>query len=195
MLGYAAFEIYLPLRLHFTGNYSYFKYDGRMKGLNTRYKKRNDKFYFEKVGDRYATKKSLLKFLIPQFLNNSNFNIVYAFDEDAVKIQRKWISDIKAMNYIFQEDVKYLLDKYDFNEMLDDRNGDHPPIFKEMLLSEINIHTFLIFHSVCDILNKWTNVNDVVYIEWKEKILNYSELVTPNKLEYRELLKTLINPK
>ena len=47
--GYLAYLKYLALQRHFTSNYDYHKFAGKVKASTDAYQKRNDMFSFEKI--------------------------------------------------------------------------------------------------------------------------------------------------
>lgn len=144
---------------------------------------------------RFQSHQKLSLFLLPQFLNNPHFHISESLGEEAHDLAIKWTADVSAMDYSFEEDSKYLLDKYNLNELLKEpKNGDHPLIFKELLNQEIKFETYLIYCEIFSILEKWTSINDIVYTTWKSKTLNYSTFLNlESDIErYKNIIKNLL---
>ncbi len=56
MTGYEAFSIYHTLKLHFTSDYDYFKYNGKCNISPTTFENRRDKYHFYKLSRKYPNK-------------------------------------------------------------------------------------------------------------------------------------------
>ena len=68
--GFNAYKIYLALKSHFTSDYDYFKYHGKMRVKEESFLKRRDKFFFEKIERRY--KKELVPFFVSNLIKEDN---------------------------------------------------------------------------------------------------------------------------
>ena len=51
--GFDAYKTYLALKRHFTSDYDYFKYNGKVRAGVESFLKRNDKFFFRKLITSY----------------------------------------------------------------------------------------------------------------------------------------------
>ena len=51
--GFDAYKVYLALKQHFTSNYDYFKYNGKVRAGEESFLKRNDRFFFRKLSKKY----------------------------------------------------------------------------------------------------------------------------------------------
>ena len=47
--GFDVFKVYLAVKLHFTSNYDYFEYDGKVNCKLETFTKRNDRYFFHKL--------------------------------------------------------------------------------------------------------------------------------------------------
>ena len=77
MEAYDAYKIYHALKLHFTSNYDYMKYNGKANASVDSFLKRNDRPFFGKVARKY--KDDTKDFFISNFIVNpkgwiGNFN-------------------------------------------------------------------------------------------------------------------------
>ena len=52
--GFDVFKVYLAVKLHFTSNYNYFDYDGKVNCKLETFTKRNDSYFFHKLSKNYC---------------------------------------------------------------------------------------------------------------------------------------------
>ncbi len=71
MTGYEAFSIYHTLKLHFTSDYDYFKYNGKCNISPTTFENRRDKYHFYKLSRKYPNKEQFQNFVIANLFENS----------------------------------------------------------------------------------------------------------------------------
>ena len=68
--GYEVYIMYLALQRHFSTNYDYFLYNGKVKASKDAYSARNDIFSFEKL-TKIIRKEDREDFFVAHFLDNS----------------------------------------------------------------------------------------------------------------------------
>ena len=62
--GFDVFKVYLAVKLHFTSNYDYFEYDGKVNCKLETFTKRNDRYFFHKLAQNMAKIKYLISLLL-----------------------------------------------------------------------------------------------------------------------------------
>ena len=88
--GFNVFKIWLGLKLHFTTEtYDWFKYDGRVNCKLETFTKRNDRYFFYKLGTKY-NEKEIINYFVANFLSDTK--IKYGISK---KTQRKTKNLIK----------------------------------------------------------------------------------------------------
>ena len=69
MSGYQACVLYRALKLHFTTDYDFNKYKGKVKYTKAQFDKNKHKFVYEKLAKKYSDEE-LKKFFVANFLQN-----------------------------------------------------------------------------------------------------------------------------
>ena len=74
--GFEAYKTYLALKRHFTSDYNYFKYNGKIRASEESFLRRNDRFFFRKLSKKY-NKEELVDFYVSNFIisNNSKYKL------------------------------------------------------------------------------------------------------------------------
>lgn len=111
--GYYTYIKYLALQRHFSSDYDYFKYQGKVNASKEAYLNRNDFYSFEKLS-KILPIKELTMFFVSHFLEQPNC----------------WIKDMKKSNYEkykskldhfpgkFKEELQYLVSQYSPPDMV-----------------------------------------------------------------------------
>ena len=70
--GFDVFRVYMAVKLHFTTNYNYFDYDGKVNIKLDTFTKRNDRYFFHKLSTKYK-QDEILDFFVANFIDKGFF--------------------------------------------------------------------------------------------------------------------------
>jgi hypothetical protein len=193
--GFNAYKTYLALRNHFTTDYDYFKYNGKLNVKEESFLKRKDKFFFEKIERRY--KKDLVPFFVSNLIKEDNSWSGSLVSDKAEQVFNEWKKKFQSLKYSFREDMSKLRDYLDrndlqFDELFQCDDGQHPIILKLLISEDISIESFIILEKNLRFVKKINkHVDDFVWIEYNKKIVKYSSFIDIDVKEYRHVLKTM----
>lgn len=193
--GFNAYKTYLALRNHFTTDYDYFKYNGKLNVKEESFLKRKDKFFFEKIERRY--KKDLVPFFVSNLIKEDNSWSGSLVSDKAEQVFNEWKKKFQSLKYSFREDMSKLRDYLDrndlqFDELFQCDDGQHPIILKLLISEDISIESFIILEKNLGFVKKINkHVDDFVWIEYNKKIVKYSSFIDIDVKEYRHVLKTM----
>ena len=194
--GFNAYKIYLALKSHFTSDYDYFKYHGKMRVKDESFLKRRDKFFFEKIERRY--KKELVPFFVSNLIKEDNAWSGSLATDQAEQTFNEWKKKTQSLRYVFKEDmgkVRALMDHNDlqFDELFDCGDGQHPAILKLLISEDISIESFVILDQVLSFAKRINRIllDDFTWIVYYKKVIKYSRFIEVDKKEYRMILKDI----
>lgn len=194
--GFNAYKIYLALKSHFTSDYDYFKYHGKMRVKEESFLKRRDKFFFEKIERRY--KKELVPFFVSNLIKEDNAWSGSLATDQAEQTFNEWKKKTQSLRYVFKEDmgkVRALMDHNDlqFDELFDCGDGQHPAILKLLISEDISIESFVILDQVLSFSKRINRIllDDFTWIVYYKKVIKYSRFIEVDKKEYRMILKDI----
>ena len=181
MEAYDAYKIYHALKLHFTSDYDYNKYNGKANVSVDSFLKRNDRPFFGKVARKY--KDDTKDFFISNFIVNpkgwvGNFN-----DENYLN----WKKRNQSLKYNYKSELVELFHKVSTFDEIFHNGSQHPLLLKQFMAKKLSIETVAILESLlgfCDRFDKQIEEN-IVWPDRKKLILNYSNLLTIDVNEYR----------
>lgn len=145
--GFETYKLYLALQRHFSSNYDYFQYNGKVNVSSEAYSKRSDVFSFEKLS-KIVPSEERVDFFVAHF----------------VEKPKMWIREMNLS--IFEtHKQKYLRLKSNFREDLQkiklegpgqvmQTNGDIPKIHKMVMSKEINIESLIILNRIWPFLDR-----------------------------------------
>lgn len=182
------------LKAHFDGKYDVNKYHWNMNVSPKSFNKRKDKYFFDKLSDKYNVKELVMIFAF-NFLSNKDAWVGDISDSDAIMFFRQREGDLDNVNHLFKDDLENLLyycNKHDINfKKLFQWSSSHPIIFKMLQQEIISYETFVIIDTIGRFTHKWDD-KDLIWHDYKKRIEAYKNLLNINKSACRELFKTTV---
>ncbi|ATN93210.1 loader of DNA helicase [Salmonella phage Melville] len=201
--GKSVYLLYLMLKNHFAGRYDVIKYNWRMRVSDKAYQKRRDKYFFEKLSEKYKLKELAIIFM-SNLVANQDAWIGDISDADALVFYREYIGKLKMIKSTFEEDVRniyYFSKKVEvktLNEIFVYNNKINTSyVFKLLQSSIISFETFIILDSFLDIINNHDQATDnLVWSNYSTKLNAYKKILDVDALEAKQLfIKTVKNCK
>jgi hypothetical protein len=193
--GYNAYKTYIALKNHFRSDgYDYFKHRGKTRLKEESFLKRKDKFFFEKLENKY--KEDLVDFFVCNLVTDQNSWIGTMVGDKAERTFNEWKKRKQSLKYSFKEDImkiKDYIDRHDvsFDDIFTCQNDQHPIILKLLISEEISIESFIILDRVLNFIRHINNflLDEYIWSEYNKKIIKYSPFVTIDKKEYHMVMK------
>jgi len=195
--GFDAYKTYLALKQHFTSDYDYFKYNGKVRANVDSFLKRRDKFFFRKLSKKY-TKDELVNFFVSNFIVSDNWigNLISQESEDNyVQFKKR----MESLGYSVRNELHFLFDycrdrDLDFNKLLLVEDGNHPFLLKLRLQKKISIETVIIMDDILRFTRYWdAKLDDIVWEEKKRLISKYRKFLNYDLFHYRKMIKEIIH--
>jgi hypothetical protein len=144
------YQNYLALKLHFGGDYDYFKYNGKVSATLDSFEKRRDKYKFIRLSNKLSDPQ-----ILDYFLANFKIGKEYIGDFD----QKNWIEHkkvVQSLQYIFENDLEKLLTSVEnFDILFNSNGGNHPKLVKAYLGKKIHLETLIILEKVLQYRNQF----------------------------------------
>lgn len=201
MKGYDVYQHYIAIKSHFSDNsYNYFRYNGKIKTSYQAYDRRNDKRFFELVGQKIRTKE-VVPFLVANFVHNDDLwigNLIENYD-DAHQVFVSWK---KRMNHLYQnyeEDltniVEFIAEKeIDIKDVFCYNDG-HPLIFKFLVQEMIEKETFIMLDDVIHFLPLLDKkIHDIVWKSEIGRINKYRRFITYDDTKVSDITRYILLP-
>ena len=188
MEAYDAYKVYHALKLHFTSNYDYAKYNGKANVSVDSFLKRKDRPFFGRVARKY--KDETKDFFISNFIVNpkgwvGNFN-----DENYLN----WKKRNQSLKYNYKSELVELFQKVETFDEIFHSDGQHPLLLKQFMSKKTSMETVAILESLLGFCKRFDKQiqETIVWPDRKKLIINYSNLLTNDVNEYRIITMQLI---
>jgi hypothetical protein len=182
-----AFDIYvyyLALKRHFTSNYDFFKYNGKVKANAMSFENRKDKFFFYKL----SKKKEAKDIILANMLANPNAWAGELLDDKDESIYKEWIKRKQSLTYQFKSDIINLDD--DFNDNFVVHDGQHPRLLKLYMMNDISLETLVMICDITNCIGHWEkNISDtIVFPDINKLVRKYRPFLDYDKPKMRKIL-------
>lgn len=185
MDAFQVYRMYVAMRLHFNGNYDYFKYHGKVKSATKHsFEIRRDKYYFHKL-----SKKDNVELRIASgFMEKPDLWIGDLFEEKFDAIYKKTLKYIESMEYSFRTEMsQYATLDYVLTVPND---GGYPRALKDNIEGRLSNETMVILNGTLDVFNYWSGyISDTIL--WpinRTRLEKYSGFIQYDKQKYNKIL-------
>lgn len=187
MTGYEAFSTFHVLKLHFTTNYDYFKYNGKCNISIDTFEKRKDKYHFYKLSRKYDIDE-FRQFVISNLLKDPNIWAGNLLEETAHDIHMVRMARLQSLSYNFRNDCLTIREKSDLNSVLK-TDGDYPLLLTMTTQGDISDETVCILNCLVNFLPVWSRkIRDT--IRWPllyKKWMCYTPFIEFDRSKFKKL--------
>jgi hypothetical protein len=190
MTDYECYQNYLALKLHFSSEYDFHKYNGKVSATIESFEKRKDKYKFVRLS-RKLSDPQILDFYLANFIRGKEW--IGDFDE------KNWLNHkkiVQSLQYFYENDLEKLLTSSDnFDIIFKCKDGNHPKLIKAYLGKKITLETLVILEKVLqyrkvfdkDITEKfiWPKVSKLIgkYEPFMQVSAKKYRMITLNKVQ------------
>jgi len=200
MIPLDVYRTYLSVRNHFTNdNYNFFKFGGKTKASSSAFEKRRDRYIFDKVSKDYKDDEVALLF-VSNFVAKEKFWIGNTLSEESRNIYTMWRKKIQSLSYIFENDVKVIIDEIndreiDFDSVFKIQDGQHPIILRLTLADRISLESFLILNKILDFFPQFNRriEETIIWPDYYKKCVKYEPFVKVDMTRFKFILKKQLN--
>ncbi len=200
MIPLDVYRTYLSVRNHFTNdNYNFFKFGGKTKASSSAFEKRRDRYIFDKVSKDYKDDEVALLF-VSNFVAKEKFWIGNTLSEESRNIYTMWRKKIQSLSYIFENDVKAIIDEIndreiDFDSVFKIQDGQHPIILRLTLADRVSLESFLILNKILDFFPQFNRriEETIIWPDFYKKCVKYEPFVKVDMTRFKFILKKQLN--
>jgi len=181
--------LYHALKLHFTTNYDYFKYNGKIK---TKIIPQEQYYAFEKIYKKH--KNDILTFYLANFLENPNVWIHELLNEESFENYISYKRKKQSLTNSFRNDIINLLCEYGNLNKIIEVKTDFPILMKKVLHRKIHLETLIILNMICNFFPFWDKKmeDNILWNELKLKCLKYSGFLNVDLEKMKKIVKEQI---
>lgn len=193
--AYETFQLYNALKLHFTGNYDFFKYNGKSNVSVDSFERRKDKYHFYKLSRKYPNKEEMKNFLVANFVENDQMWVGDLLNDGAVDNYRRRQKALQSLTYVFENDIRNVFEGVeDKNALMRCKDGDYPPLLLKYLRREIQIETLCVLDMILGFVKTWDECIAET-IRWptiRKRIVKYEPFISYDEVRLKLKLKEIL---
>jgi hypothetical protein len=189
--GYDAFALFHGLKLHFTTNYDYVKYHGKISIGKDAFMLRKDKFHFYKLSRKYK-KDELFGFYIANLLHNPKCWAGDLVSDDADSEYKVWLKTQQSLTYLFEQDISTAFDMVDNpEELLRVVDGQYPLLYNLYLHDKVKKETVMILNNFMNFIPMWSKKidDDIIFPEFVKSCEKYKPFFSYDEQKMKKILK------
>ena len=193
--GFDVFKTYLAVKNHFTTDYDYNKYGGRVTAKLESFTKRPDRYFFHKLSKRY-NERDILDYFVANFAVDGNKWIGNVINNEGAENYTRYRKYKDAFDYHFRNDCVSISNDFarrgiSFNDGFLVHNGQHPRALRLHIQKRINIQTTVILDSVLSFSKVWSKeINEkVVWPKIAHTLAKLRPFVIYNETQAKLIMK------
>ena len=157
--GFDVFKTYLAVKNHFTTDYDYNKYGGRVTAKLESFTKRPDRYFFHKLSKKY-NEQDILDFFVSNFAVDGNKWIGNVLNNEGTENYTRYRKYKEAFGYHFRNDCVSILHDFSrrgisFNDGFRIINGQHPRVLRLLIQKKIHIQTAIVLDTILSFSKVW----------------------------------------
>jgi len=195
--GFDVFKTYLAVKNHFTSDYDYFKYGGRVTAKLESFTKRSDRYFFHKLSKRYS-ERDILDYFVSNFAVDSHKWIGSVINNEGAENYTKFRKYKESFDYHFRNDCVAIRNELDnksisFNGGFDVVSGQHPRILRLLLRKKIHLQTTVILDTILSFSKVWDKEIEekVVWPKIKHTLNKFRPFVMYNETQVKLIMKEI----
>ena len=154
--------MYLAVKAHFTSDYDFFKYRGKINSSALTFEKFATKSYYAlicKLANKYEGKELLSYYISNMLVNNGQY--IFEVDSEGKRIYTDYLRRTDSRQYIFKQDISRVcnelekLHKDNFWCSIDIVDGQHPLLFRMFVGSYLSPETMCVLNQINNYINYW----------------------------------------
>lgn len=195
MTPFEVYKNYLAFKNHFTKKeYDYFKYCGKSRASLNSFHKRKDRFFFERTS-RQKSDDEIKFYFVANFVECSDSQNLWIGEiiKNGEGTYKEWSKKVQSLTYLFKTEVEVFVNKENFNNLFECRNGQHPELLKLYLQNAISLETMVILNLILNYVDNFDKkMTDPVWETVSLKIKKYTPFLNIDVEKYKKMLKEIV---
>jgi len=192
MEGMIAYNRYQALKLHFTTDYDFIKYAGKVKRISeASFLKRNDQYIFRKLERKYKDEE-LTNFFVANFISSAGVTWVGNMSgQESEKTYIAWQKRMESFSYQLKEELNKIVDEVDDPKGLLKTTGEHPPLIKLYMGNKVSAETVIAFDIAFNVSDAWNKVisDTIIWPEVYRQLKKYRPFVKVDPDNIKKIMR------
>jgi hypothetical protein len=173
------------MKKHFTSDYDYHKYNGKIRASYEKYRTRNDAYFFEKLSRKDNPEHLMLSNMIVK----PNVWIREIIEPEGEDRYIEWQRRIDTLSRTFKSEIADLDDNFQAN--FTSVVGQHPLVMTYYTQKKISLETLTILAHIANIFPYWEKeiVDKIIASDIIRLIRKYKPFLEIDEKKFKELIR------
>jgi hypothetical protein len=182
MNSYEALTACMSLKAHFTTDYDYFKYNGKIGSAANAYAKLSDSQLYPYI--KISKHRDPVRYILANLLYDIKSRPAN-FDED---IYTSWLKRQQSLAYLLQQELA--LFEGDFDSAILVTAGQHPELLRLVLADKVSLESLVVLDDLCGFFKYWNKkINDTsIWPSIHFKAVKYSPFIQYNSERIKKVI-------
>jgi hypothetical protein len=155
--AFQTYKYFIAVKLHLTTDrYDVFKSGGKVSGSRSAFETRNDRFLFQRLGQKFDQPRELIEYLVAN-IGYGNKNVIYSNESD--EYYSTWVKRKESRAYTFKSQLNCIRsiledEKKSFRDLIS-TSDNVPPLLKMYVGGYIHLETIVILDDFENFLPEW----------------------------------------
>ena len=194
---FESYKLYNALKLHFeSDSYDAIKYNFKSNVSAKSFFNRKDKFFFAKLAKHHG--KELKMYFVSNFINDVSY-VGDMINEDGEKHFMNMKKIHESLHHSFEKDINTIdnymvVNTYNFDNILESKDGQHPLIIKLWLQEEISLETVVILNAILGFVDHESSKisETIMWPNISRKIVKYEPFVKFDAIKCKDIMKKIL---
>lgn len=193
MSAYKACCLYRALKLHFTTDYDFNRYKGKLKYSQAQFEKNKHRYVYEKLSKKYSDE-DLKKFFIANFLQNDVIWVQDLLSQEAYENFVNYNKKQQSLSYVFENELLNIFSETNHKKLFKSNSSDFPLLLTKLLRNEVSSETVIIMNEFIGFLPKWeeTIKDDFIWPKIKQKMFKYRSFIEYDRSKFKTTLMNIV---
>lgn len=155
--AFQTYKYFMAIRLHLTTDrYDLFEANGRVAGTRKTFEKRNDRFLFQKIGEKFNTPRELIEYFVSN-IAYGNMSVIYSAESD--EYYQQWLYRKESRTQLFKTQLSQIYNYLELNRKsyknLFDIDQQVPELLNLYVGGHVHLETVVILNDFENFLPTW----------------------------------------
>lgn len=186
---FTVYSDYVAVKAHFNSKkYNYFQYLGKTSVTKKSFEERKDKPFFYFLATKLNRSENL-PFFVSQFIDSDYWIGDILFEKkESMRRYSAWCNRFEHIVENYKIDLFNMAQKYNWQELLSFKKGDHPELFKLLQRKAINPESYVLIDRITDFIQTTVKgLKDPIYSDLNLKYIKYGAFIPITKEKVLEL--------
>lgn len=191
--AFECYQTFNALKMHFTTNYDYIKYRGKVRSQEEKFNARKDRPLFVRLANKVKDKENLEDLIVSNVIaGNKKKWVQFYLTDEAWQVKERWKNNVSELFPIIEKELSYVcaISNGDIESSFESINGSHPLILALFYSDQISMETLICLDKANNIFEKWNTslIDTIMWPDTYKLCVKYSPFLKKTDEELKNIV-------